>query len=259
VGTLAERRKVPVGRSKPSWRAYLADPIIENMSLGFAIASKYDEKIIESKIRSFGFRIVQKNPDFAVCYGGDGTILYSERKFPSVPKIVLKKNSVRFRKYDYKLSQFEPILRKISAGNYKIIEEDKLEAITSGKRLIALNEVQVRAKLPTKALRFSVQVNGISIKNLVGDGVIVATPFGSTGYYSATGGKPFKKGIGVSFNNLFRQKVASNGFPSDSRLKVKVERGPAIVMHDNFEDFISIDTGSVVIRKAKEKARFVEV
>jgi NAD+ kinase len=229
------------------------------MSLGFAIASKYDKKIIESKIKKAGFRIAKNNPDFVVCYGGDGTILYSEQKFPSVPKIVLKINSLKFRDYDYRCFNMEEILRKISRNDYKLTEEIKLEALVGGKHLIALNEVQVRSKSLVKALRFSVQVNGISIKGLVGDGVVIATPFGSTGYYSATGAKSFKSGIGISFNNLFRQKIAGSAFPEDSRVKVNIERGPAIITHDNFEDFITVDGEKVEVKMAKEKARFVVI
>jgi NAD+ kinase len=227
------------------------------MKLSFAVASKYDKKIVESKIKKAGFRIAKNNPDFVVCYGGDGTILYSEQKFPSVPKIVLKINSLKFREYDYSLSNLEKILRKISLKDYKITEEIKLEALVGGKRLIALNEVQVRSKSPVKALRFSVEIDKISLKGLVGDGVVIATSFGSTGYYSATGGKPFRSGIGLSFNNLFRQKIAGRAFPEGFRVKVNIERGPAIITHDNFEDFIMIDRGNVMVRIAKENARFV--
>lgn len=37
---------------------------------------------------------------------------------------------------------------------------------------------------------------------LIGDGVLVATPFGSTGYYRSITGGTFSSGLGVAFNNV---------------------------------------------------------
>ena len=67
----------------------------------------------------------------------------------------------------------------------------KLKATTKQKKIVALNEINIHHKLPTKAIRFYIKFGKNKIINLIGDGVIIATPFGSTGYYKSVGGKFF--------------------------------------------------------------------
>ena len=125
---------------------------------------------------------------------------------------------------------------------------------------MALNEIQVRAKLPINALRFSISVNGKEYCDLIGDGVIVATPFGSTGYYKSTGGKKFTKGIGLSFNNLHNKRLKSFVSPEKSVIKTKIHRGPGWVVADNYERFFELKDGDIsIIQKSENTARFIYV
>jgi len=134
----------------------------------------------------------------------------------------------------------------------------KLETVAKGERLVGLNEIQVHLKLPIYAVRFSISADGREYDELIGDGVIVATSFGSTAYYKATGGKSFKKGIGVSFNNLHNQKAKSFVVPEDSVVKLTVTRGPAWLLADNNENFVELDAGdSIEIRKSVSVANFI--
>ncbi|MEM7819096.1 MAG: hypothetical protein QW403_03070 [Candidatus Aenigmatarchaeota archaeon] len=225
-----------------------------------ALVSPLKKERILKALKKFGFEVDEKNPEIVVCYGGDGTILYSERKYPSVPKLVIKYNSKIWRKYEYSSKNLEKILKKISEGKFKIHEEIKVEARFKGKKILGLNEIQVHNKIPTKALKFSLVVNRKKFKGLVGDGVIISTPFGSTAYYSSTGGKPFKKGIGISFNNLFGKKIKSFVVSENSKIKVKIEKGIGLILADNFEKYFQIKEGEeVLVKKSKENARFIFV
>ncbi len=186
--------------------------------------------------------------------------MYSERKYPSVPKLIVKYNSKICRKCDYSFKNLKKILKKISEGKFKIHEEIKVEAKFKGKKLLGLNEIQVHNKIPTKALRFSLFVNRKKFRNLVGDGVIISTPFGSSAYYSSTGGKIFKKGIGISFNNLFRKKIKSFVVEENSKIKVRVEKGIGLILADNCEKYFQIREGEeVLIKKSRENAKFIFV
>ena len=237
--------------------------MVSNLSMG----PKKLEKVLvvfrrdASKVRSVlveeGFELVESIPDFIVCYGGDGTVLFSERKFPGIPKLIIK-TSRACRIYDYALSDMSELLSKIKEGNYQIHTEMKLETQAKGKKLVGLNEIQVHLNLPIYAVRFSLSVDGKEYENLIGDGLIVATSFGSTGYYEATGGERFEKGIGISFNNLHFRKIRSFVVPEDSIVKLTVNRGPAWLLADNNENFIELKAGdTVTVRKSESIANFI--
>ena len=216
-----------------------------------------DPSNVKTVLVEEGFELVEKDPDFVVCYGGDGTVLFSERKFPGVPKLIIK-TSRACRMYDYKLDDLHGLLSRIKAGDYQIHSEMKLETVAKGERLVGLNEIQVHLKLPIYAVRFSLSADGKEYDELIGDGVIVATPFGSTAYYKATGGKSFKKGIGVSFNNLHNADTKGFVLHEDTAVKLTITRGPAWLLADNNENFVDLDAGdAVTIKKSESVANFI--
>ena len=223
------------------------------------VVSRQDTTKINSLLVAEGFKVVESNPDFIVCYGGDGTVLFSERNFPEVPKLIIKTSRV-CRKCDHTPDDLKDLLSNIREGNYCLHKKMKLETETKGQRLVGLNEMQVHPKLPIYAMRFSLSVDGKEWKELIGDGVIVATSFGSTGYYEATGGERFEKGIGISFNNLHNGKMKSFVVPEDSIVKITVSRGPAWLLADNNKNFIELRAeDTVTIRKSKSIANFIYV
>ncbi|HDQ05404.1 MAG TPA: NAD(+)/NADH kinase [Candidatus Bathyarchaeota archaeon] len=223
------------------------------------VVFRRDPSEVRKVLAREGFEVVDEDPDFVVCYGGDGTVLFGERTFPEVPKLIIK-TSRKCRMYDYSLKDLKALLSKIKAGDYQIHSEMKLETEAKGKRLVGLNEIQIHPKLPIQAVRLSLSVDGKDCKDLVGDGVIVATPFGSTGYYKATGGKRFAKGIGISFNNLHNRNIESFVVPEDSTVKLTVSRGPAWLLADNNENLIELQAeDAVAIRKSGSTANFIYV
>ena len=186
-------------------------------------------------------------------------MLLSERMYPGVPKLIVKKTRI-CRKCDYTHPQLQSILPKIRSGEYLLHKEMKLEAEFKGRRLVGLNEIQLHNKLPMYAIRFSLSINGDEMNNLIGDGAIIATPFGSTGYYKAAGGKPFEKGMGIAFNNLHNKHLESLVVPENSIIKVSITRGPAWILADNSETFFKLEKMDVCsIRKAEDDASLLYI
>lgn len=224
-----------------------------------SVCSPIEKEKLNKILTDYGFEVVNKNPDFVLCYGGDGTILYGERLYPSVPKLLIK-TTEKCRDYDYSPKNFDSVLKNVRDHNYVVLEEMKLEAFYKNNMLIGLNEIQLHTKLPTRAVRFSVNVDNKKFENLVGDGVIVATPFGSTGYYLATGGRQFKEGIGLSFNNIHSKKIFPFVVPENSKIKIRIDRDSAILLNDNNPKYFNLNKGDEVsIQKSKETARFILV
>jgi NAD+ kinase len=224
----------------------------------FAIVSQNNHSII-NKLKSMKLKIVKDDPDIVISIGGDGTILLSERLYPSIPKLVIKTSNT-CRKCQYKPNQIKPILRVVMEGKYKIKEEKKIEAIFKGIRITALNEIQLHNKKPTVALRFSVRSNGFEQNNIIGDGLIIATPFGSTAYYNSITGKTFNKGIGLAFNNPHNINTKGVVLDEKAKINVKVLRESGWLIRDNDDKFIDINEGeSFKAFISKEVAKFIKI
>lgn len=231
----------------------------------FVIVSLNDKKRIIETLNMFGFDIDNNQPDIVITYGGDGTILYSERKYPSVPKITLRGGEVGFRCM-YSELELEGVLLRME-GEYDIIEETKLETTFKGRSYLSLNEMQVHNSIPTKAVRLSVYVDDQPLYwNVIGDGVVVATPFGSTAYFKSVGGIKFERGIGIALNNTYKYERDKNAIYKysiadiDSVVCLKILREDGLLLFDNDENMIQVREGDeIIVKKAKNGAKFVNV
>jgi len=214
-----------------------------------------ERKRIEGIAREAGFEVGEK-PDFVITYGGDGTILEAERTYASVPKIPVRKIEIKSRCKNYSLEELGEILGKIKGKEYKVEEWAKVGGEVNGKKLVGLNEIQVHNKNPSQALRFMVYADGKPLE-VIGDGVVVATPYGSTAYYHALGYKPFDKGLRAGFNNT----IPKIGYLEVKDIvEVKILREDGLVIADNDSNMIQVAQGDLIrIRQSKEKARFVSV
>jgi NAD+ kinase len=126
--------------------------------------------------------------------------------------------------------------------------------------VIALNEFTLRNASQIHAIRFEIEVNRKKINGiLIGDGVIVSTPFGSTGYFYSIAKKSFDKGIGIAFNNLTKH-IRPIILNEDARVKIKLMRGTALLSHDNDPHMVRLHEGDTLeVRKAKEVARIIRI
>ena len=169
------------------------------------------------------FKTDFEKPDFVVTYGGDGTILYAERLYPGIPKIAFRnrkkcaqcseKKINAIHKATHKVyceSCLDNGIKKLVESKFSINEFNKVEATAfvkkNGKRtkttLIGLNEVQVHNSNHIHAVRFEFCLNNLCIdKEMIGDGIVVCTAYGSTGYFHAITRKKISGGFGIAFNN----------------------------------------------------------
>lgn len=92
----------------------------------FAVVSLKNTQRIAQVLDMFGHDIYNNKPEFVITYGGDGTVLYAERKYPGIPKITIRAGSVGFRCM-YSEEDIEDVLIKIDNGEYTLKEEIKLE------------------------------------------------------------------------------------------------------------------------------------
>lgn len=216
-----------------------------------------DTRDVEGMIVRAGLALNEKKPDIVFCIGGDGTILVAENTYPSVPKVAIRKSEV-CKKCEFDGPELKKAIQIVAGKKYGLKEYMKIDAECKGKKFSALNEVQVHNENPAKAIRFSILVDGkVAEENVIGDGIVISTPYGSQAYYYSVGGEPFERGIGLGFNNPHRR-IKSRVVPEGSRITVKILRGKAKVFADNTDRSVSLAEGDELeAKKSESTAKFV--
>ncbi len=222
------------------------------------VAVGKDVDSFEKALISYGLEIDRKNPEFVFSYGGDGAILFSERLYPGVPKVTVRCSS-KCNRCEFNPDDIESAVERLKSGKYEIKEYMKIEADFKGKIVVGLNEAQVHNKLFTKAVRFNVYLDDeLLYENVIGDGVVISTPFGSTAYYTSLGGDKFEKGIGIVLNN--RHELSMPVVAGESSVvEVEILREEAYLLYDNDEEGkILLKKGDrIAVRKHDGVAKFV--
>jgi len=204
-----------------------------------------------------GFETVKNNPDIVAVVGGDGTLMKSEKDFPEIPKFILNKNKTTKKGHDISP---EEILKKIIKKQYKIEEEIKIEAIFKKQKIVGLNEIIVHNIDPRRAIRYEIFINGKKASGeIIGDGVAVSTPYGSTGYYKSITDSFFEVGLGIAFNNS-TERSDHMVLKEDSEIKIRILRGPAMAYADNNKLEIPLNDGEeIVVSKSKDIACLIKL
>lgn len=214
-------------------------------------------KRIRDKLKDTAFAIDEKNPDIVFVYGGDGSVLYSERLYPCIKKVAIRGSNTSKTCF-YEENMLDKIISKIKQGTYDVQEYTKVSAKYHQRKTDALNEIQVRSRHPFVALRFSIYIDSIlKHEDIIGDGILISTPFGSGAYYYSIGGEPFEKGLGIGFNNP-HERIKSYVIPDDAVIAIEIKRGDALLIRDNDEFMVNLKAkDSVIIRKSSGVARFL--
>jgi len=141
------------------------------------------------------FKQIDDSYDLFISIGGDGTILKSVTyvKDLGIPIVGINTGRLGFLATIQKEHISESI-NSIINGQYSISERSLLSIETSPIQdnitnlNFALNEVAVNRKNTTSMIKVDTQVNGKYLTTYFSDGLIVATPTGSTGYSLSCGG-----------------------------------------------------------------------
>ena len=147
----------------------------------------------------------------------------------------------------------------IHLGNFVIKEYTKIEALYKRKKFTATNDFVIRNRTPVHALRFEVQVNEKKLPQLIGDGIVVSTCFGSTGYFESITGEKFNKGLGLAFNNTTTNRKHMF-LDENSTIKLKIIRHRAHFGVDNDPEIQTISPGeTITFRSSKQVAKIVRI
>jgi NAD+ kinase len=134
--------------------------------------------------------------DLAVVLGGDGTILTALRRFAGRRVLVF---AVNFGTIGF-LATVEPEeldegMRLALAGDLDVLELPSLVATTSKGEELAMNDISFHRRHSGRVAELAYSVQGEDLGEVRCDGLVVATPAGSTGYNLANGGPVLAWGV----------------------------------------------------------------
>lgn len=202
--------------------------------------------------------------DVLVVLGGDGTFLRAARAVADVdvPLLGINLGKVGFLS-KAEAGELDDVLELIVAGDYRIEERMIIEARVlrggSGapvERLVALNDVVIARGALARVCRLDVAIDDTHLATFIADGLVVATPTGSTGYSFSAGGPildPSARNLIVTpiaaYLSAIRSVVVG---PSQIVRCTVVDAVEALISVDGRED-LSLDVGDIVEVHAVER------
>jgi NAD+ kinase len=147
-----------------------------------------------NRITFSGSRASWEEVDLVVVLGGDGTLLYAARTFgqSGAPLLGVNLGGLGFLT-EISLDNLYPTLEKVLQGCYQAVERMMLSAkVIRGGRLVTahtvLNDAVINKGALARILELEVKVDGRELSSYRADGLIIATPTGSTAYNLSAGG-----------------------------------------------------------------------
>lgn len=128
-------------------------------------------------------------PDLVVSLGGDGTMLRAAQVAHAhdAPLIGVNLGALGYLT-EIDAGKERDALERIFKGEFEIEERVMLRCEIEGEDIVALNEVLVERSSRYRLVRLQVRIGGERLAAFNADGVLVATPTGSTAYALSAGG-----------------------------------------------------------------------
>ncbi|MBR5126324.1 MAG: NAD(+)/NADH kinase [Oscillospiraceae bacterium] len=210
------------------------------------------------------------NADMLICFGGDGTILHTAKAATrrGIPILGVNIGTMGFMA-ELESTEMDK-LAKLATGDYTLDSRMMLDVTVQRDRDIifhdiCLNDVAITKGTVARIVHLEVKCDGVRALECGGDGVIIATPTGSTAYSLSAGG-PI---IEPDARNILITPVCAHDMISRS-IVVSDKRNVTVQMVQNARRnaFLSVDGGKAVrmnmgdtaiIRKSNLETRLVRL
>ena len=162
--------------------SHALDPLINDLcsyskDIFIEISSDYSH----SKLTQLSDKEFVEKIDLLIVFGGDGTLLGSARKFLefNIPILGVNMGNVGFLT-DVKVNNFKNSIKEILSGDYVIEDRNLVSASFSNQTVYGLNEIVIHSGAYAQLMRYRLSVNDKVVYEQRSDGLIIATPTGST-------------------------------------------------------------------------------
>ncbi len=200
------------------------------------LGAKKNLQLAEQALRNKGFAI-SEHPDFIIALGGDGTLLAAANSYgkKGIPILGVNIGGLGFLT-NVTFGELEKTLIEIVDRKFKIEKRMVMMAIFDRKRFYALNDFTISTRTPGRVVEFSAVIDKEYICRFIADGIIIATPTGSTAYSLATGGPimiPDTEAIVLTPIAPHTLSVRPIVLPAVSKIEIRVgKKGTAVLVAD---------------------------
>jgi NAD+ kinase len=184
------------------------------------------EPDIAAALGTKGTSLEKMDVDVVLAVGGDGTVL---RALQRTRREILGINSGSLGFLtEVTVDEFPAALARLARKDYAIEERTKLKVTVDGKRLYdCTNEAVLHTAHVAKIRDFEVWLNATLMQKVRADGIIVATPTGSTSYNLSVGGPivdPRVEAFVISAIAPFKPAARATVVPTSAQIRVKLSK-----------------------------------
>jgi NAD+ kinase len=201
-------------------------------------------------------------PDAVLAVGGDGTMLAAVRRALAwdVPVLGFNLGTLGFLA-GAEPEELEMVVGRLVNGDFAIEERTTVSAAVGGVVGIGINDVVVEKVDSTRLVELVVAIDGERFVSYRADGLVVATPTGSTAYSFSAGGPLVDPRVDalvmtpVASHSLFDRPLV---LPPDSVIEVTVARDRLVRVNVDKSDLGELgEDQKVNIRRGDRPARFI--
>jgi len=157
-----------------------------------------DQQAAKLKLNGAGARTFPLPADLLVSMGGDGTLLRAAHiAMPhGIPVLGVDFGRVGFLT-EVERARFDQVLRGLLAEGVETEDRTALEAHVAGadRRYLAINDIYLDRSERGHIVTFSINISGLQVADIPADGIVIASPTGSTAYFLSAGGPIMAPGL----------------------------------------------------------------
>ena len=208
--------------------------------------------------------------DLLITFGGDGTLLSVARHAPDhVPIIGVNMGTLGFLT-EIRVEEFPAVLERVLEGEYNVEPRVAFTVSVSGpgrdasKRYRVLNDCAINKSAVARIIEMRVSVAGLFVSTFRGDGLIVATPTGSTAYNLSAGGPIIYPTMGAVVLTPICPHMLTNRpivLPDELDIEIGLIASDARDIYltlDGQEGFEISDADRICVRKSEERVLLVQ-
>jgi NAD+ kinase len=207
-----------------------------------------------------------KKIKFLISMGGDGTLLRIAHRFSHLDAPILGINLGHLGfMADIPAHEIFPSLADLLAGAYKIDHRLMIEAHShEGEEIVAVNDIVLHRAHNYSLIELSIRFDGTYVNTFVADGVIIATPNGSTAYSLAAGGPILGPGLeAIVLTPICPHTISNRPIVLNPDHEIQIEYlsnyDPIDVRADGLDTFVLPSRQIVTVKRSKKTFKIVNL